>query len=96
MGILEVHFHDSEFDFSPSMQTGGDELTDEQAEAATTDTADGTAAEPDEASDGRGLGIVVALAVLVVVAALVGLGWRWSGDDSGAADEPDEAVGVST
>lgn len=101
MGILEVHFHDSQFDFSPSMQTGGDELLDEQAEAEAegAESEDGTMVEPDEESGSGGLGAVVALAVLVVLGALVGLRRRRGGDDDDdggeAADDTDETIEIS-
>ncbi|MDH5019788.1 hypothetical protein [Halobacterium rubrum] len=95
MGILEVHFHESEFDFSPSMQTGGDEPLDEATDDAAADTEDGTMVEPDEESGSGGLGAVVALAVLVALGTLVGLRRRRGGDDGEAADETDEAIEIS-
>lgn len=77
MGLIELHFHDADFDFSPSMVTGGDDAA--ALEDADGDDEDiestGWASEPDdESGGGTGIGAVVALVVLVVLAALVG--WK--------------------
>ncbi|GAA0288410.1 hypothetical protein [Halobacterium noricense] len=89
MGLIEVHFHESEFDFSPSMVTGAGEQALEATEEESDETADedvesvGWKDEEAEPSSSAGLGALVALAVLVVLAALVGLKRRSSGDEDG-------------
>jgi hypothetical protein len=98
MGILEVHFHDSQFDFSPSMNTGGDDPLEEAADGDDEAAEDGTVIEPEDGESGSGgMGAVVALGVLVALGALVGLRRRRSGDDGEdeAADRPDEEIEIS-
>jgi len=86
MGLIELHFHESKFDFSPSVTTGAEEeLPSETADSEGDDedvesvgwTED---AEAYESSSSTGLGALVALVVLVALAALVGLKRR--GGDS--------------
>jgi hypothetical protein len=75
MGILEFHFHDAEFDFSPSMTTGGEDVEEVfsgESEAESEATAEAEA-DVDESSDSAGVGALIALGVLVALAVLAGL-----------------------
>lgn len=89
MGLIELHFHESEFDFSPSLVTSADEesaleaVENEDDEAADEDVESvGWKTDSDAASSSSaGLGALVALAVLVVLGALVGWKRRSSGDE---------------
>ena len=87
MGILELHFHESDFNFAPSV--GPDGESDESS------TEDGTVLEPDRESDDGGVGALVALGVLVVLGLLVGMRRRRSGSDEGDEYGEDEAVAIS-
>ncbi|MGB9965216.1 hypothetical protein [Halobacterium sp. CBA1126] len=84
MGLIELHFHESEFDFSPSVVTGADEelaLEDEDGDDEDVESA-GWKSEGDDEADSSsvaGAGAVVALVVLVVLGALVG--WKRRGGD---------------
>jgi hypothetical protein len=84
MGLIELHFHESKFDFSPSVTTGADEETALEAADSEGDDEDVESAgwkdEGSESSSSAGVGALVALVVLVMFAALVGLKRR-GGDD---------------
>lgn len=88
MGLIELHFHESEFDFSPSVTTGAGEKALEAGEVEESDEAAdedvesvGWKDEEAASSSATGLGALVALVVLVVLAALVGWKRRSSGDE---------------
>lgn len=86
MGLIELHFHESEFDFSPSVTTGAGEesaleVGDEREAAAEDVESVGWKDEEAASSSATGLGALVALVVLVVLAALVGWKRRSSGDE---------------
>lgn len=83
MGLLEFHFHDADFDFSPSMNRGGS--SDDRPSVESTDW------ESDDDSGGIGKGAIVALLVLVAIGAVVGMRRRRSG---GEADEGDEEIQI--
>jgi len=88
MGILELHFHESDFDFSPSIGTGGDADHDSSGE-------DGTMVEPDTEDDG-GPGALLAFGLLIVVGVLVGLRRRRSGGEDGDGEYgEDEKISIS-
>jgi len=89
MGILEVHFHESDFSFSPSVGSGdaADELGSD----------DGTMLEPDsDSEDDGGPGALLALGLLVVLGLIVGLRRRRNGgsEDGGEYGE-DEEISIS-
>jgi len=88
MGILELHFHEADFNFAPSV--GADGELDES------DDEDGTVLEPDSEADDGGPGALLALGVLVVLGVLVGLRRRRSGgsEDSSEYGE-DEEISIS-
>jgi len=88
MGILEFHFHESDFNFAPSV--GADGESDESS------TEDGTMLEPDaESGDGgSGVGALVALGVLVALGLLVGMRRRNGGEESDEYGE-DEEISIS-
>ncbi|MFB6107056.1 MAG: hypothetical protein ABEJ70_08785 [Halobacteriaceae archaeon] len=68
MGLLELHFHDSEFTFAPRGTVGGSGTESDGGadEAPAVESEDrGAAARP---GGGRGLGVIVGLLVLVAVA----------------------------
>ncbi|MCG1003602.1 MULTISPECIES: hypothetical protein [Halobacterium] len=93
MSLIEVHFHESEFDFAPSLITDAseasaleteadDEAADEDVESAGWEDD----AEPEQGSS-AGLGAVVALVVLVALGAVVGWKRRGSDDEDVELDE---------
>jgi hypothetical protein len=95
MGILEFHFHDAEFDFSPSMTTGGEDVEaafsdDSEAESEATEEPEAFGGEEsgDESSESAGVGALIALGVLVALAVLAGLRRR----SSDSEPEPSEEV----
>lgn len=95
MGILEFHFHDAEFDFSPSMTTGGEEVEEafsgeSEAESEATEQLGeyGNEEYADESSESAGVGALIALGVLVALAVLAGLRRRSSDSEA----EPSEEV----
>ncbi|MXR21208.1 hypothetical protein [Halobacterium bonnevillei] len=95
MGILEFHFHDAEFDFSPSMTTGGEDVEtafsdDSEAESETTEEPEAFASEEsgNESSESAGVGALIALGVLVALAVLAGLRRR----STDSEPEPSEEV----
>ncbi len=84
MGLIELHFHESEFAFSPSVTTGaGEDSALEAGDESEGDDEDiesiGWKDEDAESSNATGLGALVARVVLVVLAALVG--WKRRGGD---------------
>lgn len=92
MGIIEFHLHEPDFDFSPSMRTGGEPAEDELSE----DSEDEIAVEGGDDSGGSGLGALVALGVLVALGALVGLRRRRKGGDEDPVEPgPDEEIEIS-
>lgn len=87
MGILELHFHESDFNFAPSVGSG-----DEGEESS---GGDGTLVEPDSESDDGGVGALIALGALVVLGLLVGMRRRRSGGDDGDEYGEEEAISIS-
>lgn len=79
MGIIEFHFHDAEFGFSPSVSKG----SEDDADAESTDSEEVVDWETDAGESDRspGLGAVVALVVLVALAAVAGLKRRQGSED---------------
>lgn len=90
MGILEFHFHDAEFDFSPSMTTGGEDVEEVFSSESEAESEAAEAAEEDvgESSDSVGVGALIAIGVLVALAVLAGLRRRSSDSEA----EPSEEV----
>jgi len=83
MGILELHFHDSQFDVSPSMSTGGSDSEEESGGIGwRSKRSSGEESEEESGSSGPGVGAVLALVVLVGVAALVGIRRRGGSEES--------------
>jgi hypothetical protein len=75
MGILEFHFHDSEFAFAPSVDnTGGDEASETVDESPTTPRLPRTSDPAASASSGRGRMAARGVGVLVGLAFLIGAG----------------------
>ena len=88
MGILELHFHESDFNFAPSVGK------DDESDAPSSD--DGTILEPDSESDDGGPGALLALGLLVVIGVLVGLRRRRSGgSEDGSEYGEDEEISIS-
>lgn len=98
MGILEFHFHESEFSFAPSVN-GGDEGDDHDESAGDTTMDDSSTAKPvapkPRATDGgksgsvakKGLGVLVGLAFLAGVGiAVKRLASKALGDDGDRLD----------
>jgi hypothetical protein len=82
MGILEIHLHEPDFDFAPSMGSSG--------EADESSREDETMVESDEESGNGGPGALLALGVLVVLGLLVGLRRRRSGDEADDGERGEE------
>lgn len=70
MGLIDIHFHDSTFEFQPSLQLGP---TTELPEDATEEDASGAldAGEPPETDSNRRLKLLALLVLLTVVFAVV-------------------------
>jgi LPXTG-motif cell wall-anchored protein len=92
MGIIEFHLHEPDFDFSPSMRTGGEPGEDEHED----EREDAASFEVEDDSGGSGMGALVALGVLVALGALVGLRRRRKGGDDDLPETgPDEEIEIS-
>jgi LPXTG-motif cell wall-anchored protein len=87
MGILELHFHESDFNFAPSV--GASDEADESS------SEDGTMLEPDSESGDSGIGALVALGMLVALGLLVGMRRRRNGDEEGGEYGEDEEISIS-
>jgi hypothetical protein len=87
MGILEIHFHESDFDFSPSVGKG--------SKSSESSSEDGTMLEPDSESDDSGIGALLALGVLVALGLLVGMRRRGNGGEAGSEYGEDEEISIS-
>jgi len=87
MGILEVHFHESDFSFSPSVGPNG--------EPEESSSEDGTVVEPDSESGDSGVGALVALGVLVALGLLVGMRRRRNGGDETDEYGEEEEISIS-
>ncbi|MDL0133360.1 hypothetical protein, partial [Halobacterium salinarum] len=66
MGLLEVHFHDSEFTAAPSMRTGDSDTDGDETDQT-------PPADADCGGGCGGRGVAVAVGVLVVLGLLAGL-----------------------
>jgi hypothetical protein len=74
MGILEIHFHDSEFVFRPSMRVGSSHQgANEDVDAE--EVEDDLRFPTDENDPGRKAPVVGAVLLLIVVGALIRV-WR--------------------
>ncbi|SEW29853.1 MYXO-CTERM sorting domain-containing protein [Halobacterium jilantaiense] len=90
MGILELHFHESDFNFAPSVGANDDD------DILESNSEDGTMLEPDSDPDDGGAGALLALGVLVVLGVLVGLRRRRNGgSEEGGEYGEDEEISIS-
>jgi|GEM_PF-1659828 len=86
MGILEVHLHEPDFNFAPSVGGKGSETVEEFAESVA-ETAPETESEATDSNGGGRLAAIIGLLALIGIALAVR---RFRGGRAGKAGEPQE------